>query len=240
MIPVNINSLPLNLIQTYSHHLSAAKKATILSIMIGDIEKKLDSKVIKGSDPDFRYCDWPSCKLEGMHRAPKSQEKMREYNWFCLKHVRIYNNSWNYYEGISEEDINAIIRSDTTWNRPTWPLGYNHKNISPDDNLRPSGAGDPRANYKEFNDPFGFFTKVASVKGTAEKGSLNALSVEERKSLLILGFDDLVQLSELKTRYKMLVKKYHPDITGGNKKLEERFKQINAAYKIVRTQLMNN
>lgn len=69
---------------------------------------------------------------------------------------------------------------------------------------------------------------------------MNCLSVRDKKALSLLGFDVLVKTSELKARYKLLVKKYHPDSTGGNKKLEERFKQINEAYEIVMTRLTNN
>jgi curved DNA-binding protein CbpA len=39
----------------------------------------------------------------------------------------------------------------------------------------------------------------------------------------------------VKAQYKVLVKKYHPDATGGDKAAEERFKEISAAYrKVVR------
>ena len=55
-----------------------------------------------------------------------------------------------------------------------------------------------------------------------------------------LGFDILMKTSEIKARYKLLVKKYHPDSTGGNKMLEERFKQINEAYELIMRRLKDN
>lgn len=42
-----------------------------------------------------------------------------------------------------------------------------------------------------------------------------------------------VTLSEIKNAYKEQAKKYHPDLNGGNKKYEERFKDINEAYNIL-------
>jgi hypothetical protein len=208
--------------------------------MIDGIEKKINIKIAEDQDSTIRYCDWSDCKLEGLHRAPKSHEKIQEYNWFCIEHVRIYNNSWNYYEGMSKEGIDAIIRSDTTWNRPTWPLGSNQTNMMPKNDVRFFSHGTYGIHEKEYNDPYDFFTKEFCVKSPEEQAAKELLSEEGKKSLLILGFDSVVNLSELKARYKLLVKKYHPDITGGNKKLEEKFKQINEAYEIVRTRLMNN
>ena len=50
----------------------------------------------------------------------------------------------------------------------------------------------------------------------------------------ILGLDNnKVSLSEIKLAYKEQAKKYHPDVNGGNYKYEERFKDINEAYKIL-------
>ena len=220
--------------------MSANKKITILSNMIQSIEKKSTVKRNRDLNPILRPCDWPSCELEGIHRAPKSQGNLREYNWFCLEHVRIYNSAWNYYEGMSIEEINNIIRSDTTWNRPSWPLGDSQTPSPKSNNLESSRPDAFGINYGELNDPFGLFRSETYCKKSIGEDTQKALSKKERKALSALGFDALVRMSELKARYKLLVKRYHPDITGGNKKLEERFKQINEAYEIVRIKLMNN
>jgi curved DNA-binding protein CbpA len=42
-----------------------------------------------------------------------------------------------------------------------------------------------------------------------------------------------VTIVALKTRYKKLVKLYHPDANGGDKAAEEKFKDISEAYRIV-------
>jgi hypothetical protein len=65
----------------------------------------------------------PSCGAAGEYRAPKSRKALNEYWWFCLEHVRAYNGSWDYYKGMSPGEIEAQLRSDTAWQRPTWPLG---------------------------------------------------------------------------------------------------------------------
>ena len=69
-----------------------------------------------------RRCDWPGCEDMGEYRAPKNRG-LRSYYWFCLDHVRGYNTSWNYYEGMSADEIEQARRDDVTWNRPSWRLG---------------------------------------------------------------------------------------------------------------------
>ena len=73
--------------------------------------------------PRVRHCDHPGCVAAGEFRAPKSRSTLDEFFWFCTDHVRDYNKSWNYCAGMSAAEIEAEIRRDTVWRRPTWPLG---------------------------------------------------------------------------------------------------------------------
>ena len=47
---------------------------------------------------------------------------MNEYHLFCLKHVTEYNKSWDFYKGLSVDQIELSMRKDTVWDRPSWPL----------------------------------------------------------------------------------------------------------------------
>lgn len=50
----------------------------------------------------------------------------------------------------------------------------------------------------------------------------------------ILGLDtNKVSIDEIKLAYREQAKKYHPDVNSGNSSAEERFKDINEAYKIL-------
>ena len=50
----------------------------------------------------------------------------------------------------------------------------------------------------------------------------------------ILGLEtNKVSLNDIKIAYKDQAKKYHPDVNGGSRQYEERFKDINEAYKIL-------
>lgn len=50
----------------------------------------------------------------------------------------------------------------------------------------------------------------------------------------ILGFDDnKADAEQIKIAYREQAKKYHPDVNGANRNTEERFKDINEAYRIL-------
>ena len=78
------------------------------------------------TNPPMRACDHPGCIGAGDFRAPKSRLDLHDYHWFCLEHVRAYNSAWNYYAGMSDAEIEAEIRHDTVWQRPSWRLGDRH------------------------------------------------------------------------------------------------------------------
>jgi DnaJ-class molecular chaperone len=45
-----------------------------------------------------------------------------------------------------------------------------------------------------------------------------------------LGLEEAATLSQVKARYKELVKRFHPDTNGGDRGKEERLKQVIRAY----------
>ena len=73
--------------------------------------------------PATHACDHAGCPQGGEFRAPKSRQTLDEYYWFCLDHVRAYNQAWDFYAGLPPDEIEKMVRLDVTWQRPTWPLG---------------------------------------------------------------------------------------------------------------------
>src|SRR3954467_13632912 len=76
--------------------------------------------------PPVRPCDHPGCEAGGDFRAPRSRLGLHRFYWFCRGHGRAYNVAWNYYAGMSQSEIEAEIRRDTVWQRPSWKLGERH------------------------------------------------------------------------------------------------------------------
>lgn len=162
-----------------------------------------------------RACDFPGCGQVGEFRAPKDKNRLNEYHWFCLSHVREYNQAWNYFEGMSESEIESYIKNATVWERPSWPLGDWQKC---EKSLRDAVDqeffnGDSEKNFKQ------------SYPHTSEN---------ERLALAELELAPPVDFSAIKAQYKVMVKKHHPDANGGSVESEEKFKAINHAFTVLR------
>ncbi len=159
----------------------------------------------------------------GEYRAPKSRTSLREYWWFCLEHVRAYNASWDYYRGMSPAQIEVETRRDTSWQRPTWPLGR---------------LGAASSWEQEVRDPLHVLAgRLRRKKGADLRDASHQAPTELREPLAALGLSWPLTLDTLKSRYKELAKANHPDTNGGDRAAEERFKAINLAYAAVRSRL---
>jgi DnaJ domain len=165
--------------------------------------------------PFLRPCDHPGCAASGDFRAPRSRADLQQFYWFCLDHVRAYNAAWNYYAGMSEAEIEAEIRNDTVWQRPTWPLG--------------SRLG---ARFQPHWQDHGLFD---DEQGAPRETARRRPRSEEERALIVFDLTLPLTLGALKTRYKELVKQHHPDSHGGDKIAEERLKEINQAYSTLKT-----
>jgi hypothetical protein len=72
---------------------------------------------------ELPVCQWPGCNAAATHRAPKGRLRAAEYWQFCLEHVREYNNSYNFFAGMSEDAIAKYQKEALTGHRPTWKMG---------------------------------------------------------------------------------------------------------------------
>jgi hypothetical protein len=181
-------------------------------------------------------CEWPDCKAPATHRAPKGRLREREYWQFCLEHVRAYNHSYNFFAGMTPDDIARYQRDAVIGHRPTWKMGMNGG--------RPSARSHSSRFRPEFSggadDPFGVFREFGASAGTrADSGrrSSAARTVRnaERKALDTLGLEAETSTHEVKTRFKQLVKRHHPDANGGDRSSEDRLREIIQAYNYLKS-----
>ncbi|MBM3601710.1 MAG: molecular chaperone DnaJ [Alphaproteobacteria bacterium] len=189
-----------------------------------------------GAGTQLRMCNAPECRAEGLYRAPVSRHRLTEYYWFCLDHVRSYNASWNFYAGMSEREIEAYNRADTTWWRPTWPLGGKGGHGSGADRTRRSGFDARRFGAENIRDGFGFFTD-AEGRTEGRRRAPPRTGNSDQEALQIMDLPPNAEWGQIKARYKELVKAHHPDANGGDKAAEERLKSINQAYTTLKKSL---
>ena len=167
--------------------------------------------------PHMRICAAEGCRAEAHYRAPRSRDALRDYIWFCLEHVRAYNRSWNYYEGLQGAALEAEIRRATTWERPSWKFA----------------TGKPTEEM--FDDPMGLF----DFESRGASGTGRQLSPEERRAWKTMRMEPVNDLDRVKAQYKQLAKEHHPDMNGGDAGAEERLKEINLAYDLIRKSLQS-
>src|SRR5215470_10852962 len=113
-------------------------------------------------------CEWPNCQAPATHRAPKGRLREREYWRFCLEHVREYNHAYNFFAGMSTEDIARYQKEAVVGHRPTWKMGMSG---GPPSSRSHSSRFDPE--FTNVGDPFGIFREfgAAGIPGRASRRS---------------------------------------------------------------------
>ncbi|QQS14144.1 MAG: J domain-containing protein [Rhodospirillales bacterium] len=176
---------------------------------------------VAGAAVAGRVCERPGCAAAGEFRAPKSRAQLNHYRWFCLEHVREYNSKWDFYAGMDAASIEAQLRADQTWRRPTWQMGARKA---------AAAAKDP---FEILLDPYDILADsdiLAARQRRTPAAQTNGLTPSEQQALSILDLGWPQTFEAVRARYKELAKRHHPDANGGSKEAEERLKLINHAY----------
>jgi DnaJ-domain-containing protein 1 len=176
-----------------------------------------------------RPCDHRGCAERGEYRAPRDRGKLNDYYWFCLAHVREYNASWDFYKGMGADALELERRADVIGRRPTWPMGVGKRGRIPRN--RTDALEEAMRRWFAGAEIPGFDAKPKPEPRKPRKMG----PVEEALALLELDWN--ATFDEIKSRYKSLVKRHHPDANGGDKAAEERLKSINQAYTILKAQI---
>jgi hypothetical protein len=170
-----------------------------------------------------RPCAAEGCKGEGAFRVPRSRRRLDEHLWFCLDHARHHNEHWDYFNGMSEGEIEAFRVDAVTGHRPTWPLGKRAAQIH-------NSQG-----FRTFRDAHRVFGESAAERPVSEHGrTTRPLTRPQALALDVLSLEADATLHQIKARYKELVKRFHPDANGGDRGAEERLKRVIQAYGVLR------
>jgi len=175
-------------------------------------------------------CETPGCTHPGLYRAPKGRKAEGQYWRFCMDHVRAYNASYNYFDGMNDAAVQAYQKDAIIGHRPTWAMGVNR-------------AGEAKRATAEatrdwaYVDPLGIL-RAEGVGATAHRARPEPqrphYSATVRRALDVLGLEEGADAAAIKQQYKALVKRFHPDANGGDRSFEERLRDIIRAHDALR------
>ena len=158
-------------------------------------------------------CEWDRCKEIGKFKAPVDKNNSKNFRWLCEEHIKLFNKSWNYFEGMSQKEIEKFLKSDLTWHRPTQKFGSSDNFF----NILWNNA---------LNDKFNFFDEEKVLN----KATNTVLTDKDKDALKIMGLKLNADWSIIQKKFKTLVKKFHPDKNAGDKRFEDKLKKITLAY----------
>jgi hypothetical protein len=184
--------------------------------------------------PESPSCDWKGCSEAATHRAPKGRLREKEYWRFCLAHAREYNQSYNFFAGMSDNAVAQYQKDSITGHRPTWKIGMNGPI-----NEASRRRGRKHAGLEGADDPFDMFGETGGRAGSRpdpdHKPERRMIRNAERKAFEAMGLEDGAPKAEIKMRFKALVKRHHPDANNGDRSTEERLREIIQAYNYLKS-----
>ncbi|TPG39898.1 J domain-containing protein [Sphingomonas koreensis] len=166
-------------------------------------------------------CEQPGCDEPGEFRAPPldgvgAGDRPHPYRWFCLDHVRAFNAGYNFFNGMSAEEIHEQQRPFAGWERETRAFAHS--------------GGDAPPRWADFADPIDAIGARFRAKAAAARKDGRPLSDGERRALRVLGLSADTDRTMLRKRYAELLRRYHPDRNGGDRSHERALQQVIEAY----------
>jgi len=167
-----------------------------------------------------RTCEHPDCSESGEFRAPSRAGRQGGFDgpgrwqWFCLDHVRAFNDSYNFFSGMSPDEIEAAQRPYAGWERETRAFSAT------------PGTGPRWADFLDPLDAIGAHFRPSERAPANTRGFTDG----DRRLLKVLGLDTDADRRTLRLRYAELVRRYHPDRNGGDRSHEKALQDVITAY----------
>jgi DnaJ domain len=184
-----------------------------------DIRIKKDTPKA-AAKPDAQPCAAKNCAQPGNCRVPKSRENLSDYLFLCTAHARAHNESWDFFKGMGDTDVEKFREEAMFGHRPTWPMGK--RTARHRTGQGPLHIHDGHAVFEE-DDQNGQPRRPERQLTRLQVMAMDTLQLAHNATLI-----------EIKARYKELVKRFHPDANGGDRGAEERLKQVIKAYGVLR------
>lgn len=172
-------------------------------------------------------CSVPDCREAGEFRAPVSAHRSPDgpppWRWLCLDHVREFNAGYNFFAGMSADQIIAAQSPTAGWETESRAF-------------RPAGSADLPPRWADFRDPMDalgarFRQRMDEARREAADPRFTR---DEHRALKLMDLPTDADRGALRRRYSELVRKYHPDRNGGDRSYETRLADVVAAYQLLR------
>ena len=168
-------------------------------------------------------CEWEKCSENGTFKAPAEKDNSKNFKWLCENHIKLFNNNWNYFEGMSQNEIENFLKSDVTWHRPTQSFGSSDNFF----NILWNNA---------LSDKF----KIFKQENNSNTYNIKKLSENDREAFIIMGLEYSADWPTIQKKFKTLVKKFHPDKNAGSKQFEDKLIKITLAYSHLKKFMVSN
>ncbi len=171
----------------------------------------------------------PGCDEPGEFRAPGERrpgfDGPGDYRWLCLDHVREYNAGYDWFAGMTADEIFAAQHPLSGWESEIRAF-------------RPTAGIDEAPRWGDHADPLEAIAARARARAAgmrpATRSDGHVLTSDERRALEQLALPVDADRKALRARYSELVRKYHPDRNGGDRGFEMRLGQVVEAYQLLR------
>ena len=166
-------------------------------------------------------CAAPGCDAPGEFKAPLQPANFDgpgEWRFLCLDHVREHNAKYNFFEGMSPDEIHRAQSPIGGWERPSRKFATN--------------GADPPPSWSDFHDPLDAISgRFAHIRQPQQP---SRFSRHEQRALSVLGLGEDADRHSIRERYSNLVRRYHPDKNGGDRSNEGRLREVIEAYQLLR------
>ena len=166
-------------------------------------------------------CAVPGCGAPGEFKAPLQSANFDgpgAWRFLCLDHVRAHNAKYNFFEGMSADEIQEAQGPLGGWERPSRRFAAN--------------GADPPPKWSDFADPLDAI--IGRFSHLRRDGPPSKFNRNERRALGVLGLGEDADRHALRRRYSALVRRYHPDKNGGDRTHEARLREVIESYQLLR------
>lgn len=168
-------------------------------------------------------CQHPACRRKGEFRAPKGRDHEGEFYLFCLEHVKEYNQSYNYFAGMTDAAVQSYQKDALTGHRPTWNISVTGAGLGAESKV--DAATLLRAKLE----------RLRRAREAAAEARVRPVGKAALKALEALGLDETADKPTVRRRFKELAKRLHPDLNEGDRSREEKLRAIIDAYNYLKT-----